>query len=115
MTTLNRTILSALADVVRATPEAPAVEENGEIWSYRDLAERARAVASAFVVAGLEHGDRFAIWAPNCREWIIAALGGQMAGGVLVPINTRFKGSEAADILDRSGAKILFTVNGFLG
>lgn len=115
MTALTRTILSALSDAVRESGTRPAVEEAGEVWTYQDLDGKARAVAKGFITAGLQAGDRFAIWAPNCREWIIAALGGQMAGGVLVPINTRFKGAEAADILARSGTKILFTVNGFLG
>jgi acyl-CoA synthetase (AMP-forming)/AMP-acid ligase II len=36
------------------------------------------------------------------------------AGGVLVPINTRFRGAEAASVLARSGARALFTVRGFL-
>ncbi len=66
------------------------------------------------VAAGIEPGDRVAIWAPNCVEWIAAALGAVGAGGVLVPINTRFKGREAAYVLGRSRARMLFTVRGFL-
>ena len=64
---------------------------------------------------GLEKGDCFAIWAPNCAEWVITALAGQMLGGVLVTLNTRYKGAEAADIIRRSRAKFLYTVRGFLG
>ena len=41
-------------------------------------------------------GDRVAVWAPNSLEWIVAALGVTTAGGVLVPVNTRFRGAEAA-------------------
>ena len=54
------------------------------------------------------------MWAPNSLEWIVAALGMTTAGGVLVPINTRFRGAEAAYVLARSGARALFTVRGFL-
>ena len=71
--------------------------------------------ARAFVAAGLEKGDRIAIWAPNIYQWIIAAIGAQSVGGVLVPLNTRMKGAEAAYILNASGAKLLFTVGEFLG
>ena len=46
-------------------------------------------------------GDRVAIWAPNGYRWIVAALGLWEAGAVLVPVNTRFKGAEAAVILGR--------------
>ena len=71
-------------------------------------------VARALVASGIERGDRVAIWAPNSLEWIVAALGVTTVGGVLVPVNTRFQGAEAAYVLARSGARALFTVRGFL-
>jgi acyl-CoA synthetase (AMP-forming)/AMP-acid ligase II len=36
------------------------------------------------------------------------------AGGVLVPVNTRFKGAEAAYVLRKARARLLFVVDGFL-
>jgi acyl-CoA synthetase (AMP-forming)/AMP-acid ligase II len=54
------------------------------------------------------------VWAPNVHQWIVAALGLYAAGGVLVPLNTRFKGAEAAHVLRTSGARFLFTVTDFL-
>ncbi len=60
-------------------------------------------------------GERVGIWTYNSAEWIIAALGLWQAGCVLVPVNTRFKGGEAADILGRSGVRLLVTVTDFLG
>jgi acyl-CoA synthetase (AMP-forming)/AMP-acid ligase II len=60
-------------------------------------------------------GDRVSIWAFNCVEWIVAVLGLWQAGAVLVPINTRFKGAEAADLLSRARVKVLVTVTDFLG
>jgi len=83
--------------------------------SFEDLASEIGRAARATVGAGIEAGDRVAIWAPNMAEWVVAALGAVSAGGVLVPINTRFKGPEAAYILEKSGARVLFTVSGFLG
>ena len=67
------------------------------------------------IANGLQADDRFAIWAPNIHQWISTAIGGMMAGGILVPLNTRYKGIEAGDILRRSEARLLFTTNGFLG
>lgn len=64
---------------------------------------------------GVAKGDRVAIWAQNCWEWVVAYLGIESIGGVLVPLNTRYKGHEAANILRRSRAKVLCTVQGFLG
>ena len=66
------------------------------------------------VASGIEPGDRVAIWAPNCTEWVIAALGISAAGAVIVPPNTRFKGAEARYLLERADVKLLFTVTDFL-
>ncbi|MEY3681076.1 MAG: hypothetical protein RL547_1689 [Actinomycetota bacterium] len=83
-------------------------------WTFDRLHLDVRRAASAFVSSGLRHGDRVAIWAPNSAEWMIAALGAQYVGGVLVPVNTRFKGHEAADLLTRSRARFLIVANDFL-
>ena len=72
-------------------------------------------MTGAAIATGVHPGDRVAIWAPNMAEWIVAALGLVGAGAALVPLNTRFKGPEAAYVLTRSRARALFTVRGFLG
>ena len=94
--------------------EHPAIVDGDEVISYAALADRVEVAARAFLAAGLEPGDRAAIWAPNIAEWVIVALGLHAAGGVLVPLNTRFKGSEAAYVLTTSRARLLFTVTDFL-
>ena len=83
--------------------------------TYDQLAEEAAAATRAVLANGIERGDRVAIWAPNCAEWVLAALGAVGAGALLVPLNTRYKGAEAAYILQQSGARMLFTAQGFLG
>jgi len=84
-------------------------------WSFDRLADEVATATRAIVAHGIEPGDRVAVWAPNCAEWVVAALGAVGAGAVLVPLNTRYKGAEAAYILRASGARVLFTVQGFLG
>ncbi|MCY0955001.1 FadD3 family acyl-CoA ligase [Streptomyces sp. H27-S2] len=83
--------------------------------SYAQLGERVERAAAACVAAGVEPGDRVAVWAPNTLEWIVSALGAVSAGAVLVPLNTRFKGVEAAYVLQRSRARLLFVTGTFLG
>ncbi|MFE9320896.1 FadD3 family acyl-CoA ligase [Nocardia sp. NPDC052278] len=94
---------------------AEAVVDGPLRISFTELAQRVRRAAGAFANAGVESGDRVAIWAPNSAEWIIAAFGLLSAGGVLVPVNTRFKAEEADDIVRRSAAKLLLVQQGFLG
>ena len=89
---------------------------DGEVrLTYAQLAQEVDRYARGFVAAGVGAGDRAAMWAPNCAEWMLAALGLLRAGAVLVPLNTRFKGGEAAYIIRNAGASTLVTVRGFLG
>jgi acyl-CoA synthetase (AMP-forming)/AMP-acid ligase II len=83
--------------------------------TYAELLDEARTFGAGLVAVGIEPGDRVAIWAPNSARWIVSLLGLFQAGAVLVPVNTRFKGMEAAEILGRSGARALVTVTDFLG
>ena len=92
-----------------------AIEENGQAIDYAQLPEKVLNVTRALLAHGIEVGDRVAVWAPNCQEWIITALGIHCAGAILDPVNTRMKGLEAADILERSGARVLFVQDSFLG
>ncbi|MBO0731631.1 MAG: AMP-binding protein [Acidimicrobiaceae bacterium] len=96
-------------------PDAEALVDGDVRLSFRELRDEVGRATRAAMAAGLRKGDRAAIWAPNMREWVIAALGLHGAGAVIVPLNTRYKGDEAAYVLNRSGARILFTVQGFLG
>ncbi|MFD8574879.1 FadD3 family acyl-CoA ligase [Streptomyces virginiae] len=82
---------------------------------YAQLGERVERAAAACIAAGVEPGDRVAVWAPNTLDWIVSALGAVSAGAVLVPLNTRFKGTEAAYVLERSRARLLFVTGTFLG
>jgi acyl-CoA synthetase (AMP-forming)/AMP-acid ligase II len=95
--------------------DRPAIDDGTTRLTYGDLFERARRFGAAVTASGVEPGDRVAIWAPNGAEWVVALLGLLHAGAVLVPVNTRFKGPEAAVILARSRARALVTVTDFLG
>jgi HIP---CoA ligase len=95
--------------------DAEAVVDGPLRITFAQLVERIRRAAGAFAGLGIDEGDRVAIWAPNSAEWIIAAFGLLTAGGVLVPVNTRFKAAEAGDIISRSGVKAVLVQKGFLG
>jgi acyl-CoA synthetase (AMP-forming)/AMP-acid ligase II len=94
--------------------EGEALVDGDVRWSFPELAAKVDEAARALVAWGLEPGDRVAIWAPNMAEWAVAALGTYRAGGVVVTVNTRFKGGEAAHVLRTAGVRLLFTVTDFL-
>ena len=94
--------------------DSEAVVDGALRLTFTELAERVRRAAGAFDSLGVAKGDRVAIWAPNSAEWMIAAFGLMTAGAVLVPVNTRFRADEAADVIHRSGAKAVLVQQGFL-
>ncbi|WP_431816778.1 FadD3 family acyl-CoA ligase [Gordonia jacobaea] len=83
--------------------------------TYAELLECVREFAAALVASGFEAGDRVAIWSPNSYHWPIAALGIQYAGGVLVPLNTRYTATEAVDVIERAQVSAVVVSGEFLG
>lgn len=108
------TLPAALRHAAETWGDKPAIVENAKAITFAELHERARSMARAFIGQGFKSGDRFAIWAPNSVEWQITALAGQLAGCVLVPLNTRYKAGEAEDIVTRSGCRAIFHAGSFL-
>ena len=109
------TIPGLALEAARRWPLHTAVVDGARRWSFEQLAVETRKAAAAFIEAGLARGERVAVWMPNCAEMIIACLGIQAAGGVVVPLNTRFRAQEASYILNRSRAALLVASREFLG
>jgi HIP---CoA ligase len=113
---VEHTIPAALASAAREFGDAPALAEpGGPQFSYGQLQQRAAAIARVLYADGVVPGDRVAIWSPNTHHWVLSALGTLCAGATLVPVNTRFTGHEALDVISRSGAVALFVAGPFLG
>ncbi|RSS47209.1 fatty acid--CoA ligase family protein [Streptomyces sp. WAC07061] len=110
-----RTVAALVRDAAERYGDREAVADGRTRVSYAELGARVERAAAACLAAGTEPGDRVAVWAPNTLEWIVSALGAVTAGAVLVPLNTRFKGAEAAYVLARSRARLLFVTGTFLG
>jgi len=82
--------------------------------TFRELCAEIDLAARAMIASGVAPGDKVAIWAPNIWEWAVAALGCHSVGGIVIPLNTRFKGNEAGYVVGVAGARRLFTVTDFL-
>ncbi len=107
--------MSTIAELVERMGRDRAGDLAVDDLSCGELVAQVGDAARGLATRGLGRGDAIAIWAPNSARWIVAALAVHSIGGVLVPINTRYKGDEAAYVLARSGARLLVTVDGFLG
>jgi acyl-CoA synthetase (AMP-forming)/AMP-acid ligase II len=111
---LPETIPSVLERAATKFAGVEALVDADRRLTFAELRGAAGDAARALVAAGIEPGDRVAIWAPNVSEWVIAALGVYRAGAVVASVNTRFKGNEASYILNTTKARLLFTVTDFL-
>jgi acyl-CoA synthetase (AMP-forming)/AMP-acid ligase II len=109
-----KTIPELVDDAAQRFGASEALVEGDERWTYAELVDRIHVAARALLASGVQRGDRIAIWAPNIAEWVVAALAVHSVGAWLVPVNTRFKGREARDVMGRSGVRMLFTVTDFL-
>jgi acyl-CoA synthetase (AMP-forming)/AMP-acid ligase II len=105
---------ASLVEMLRATvdrsPEHEAIVEiGGGRVNYRELWDRAARVAGGLKQQGVKRGDRVAIRLGNGLDWTLAFFGIQMAGGITVPVNTRFSEPEVEYVINDSGAVFAFT------
>ncbi len=110
----SRSIGAMIQSQSRRNAASTALVSDGASWTYSEFGRDVRAVGRAAIALGLGRGDRFVMWAPNSARWILAALGCVSVGGVMVPINTRFKSLEAVDIIERVRPRLLFITRDFL-
>ena len=110
-TTFPQTFAAA---VQRHSARIALVGEDGLILSYEQLDRLRLDAARALLALGVQPGERVALWGQNCVEWVVAALGVLSVGAAVVPVNTRMRGAEVAYVLERSGARLLFSAGRFL-
>jgi fatty-acyl-CoA synthase len=82
--------------------------------TYAELHAEAHRMAKALVARGLTKGERVAVLIANRPEWIVAAFGVTMAGGVMVPLNTWFEPPELEFVLRHCDASLLLMQEHFL-
>jgi acyl-CoA synthetase (AMP-forming)/AMP-acid ligase II len=109
------TLPALLREAAERFGDHPAYVAGGSSLSYVDLLARVEATAAAYVEAGVTTGDRVVLWGPNSTDWAVAALAVSYAGGVLVPVNSRYVGPEVADVVARTDAALVVVHDGFLG
>jgi HIP---CoA ligase len=111
----SRTIPQVLDQIAVRFADHDALVTEDRRLTFADLRAEVREAAAAMIDLGINAGDRVAIWSPNTWHWVVACLATHCAGGVMVPLNTRYTAREASDILARTGAPLLIAAGEFLG
>jgi len=105
--------------LVRASAEAfgdrLAIIDGEVTLTFAELARDVLVAARGFTALGIRPGDRVGLWAANSHRWVTASLGLLTAGAIVVPLNTRYRGAEARQLLARTQARALVVDQGFLG
>ena len=89
--------------------EALVVVDQDIRWTWKDLRERARALAAGLLNAGLNPGDRIGMLATNRAEWLLVQFGTAYAGLILVNINPGYREAELEYALNKVGCRALIT------
>ncbi|MEP4648551.1 MAG: AMP-binding protein, partial [Ilumatobacter sp.] len=82
-------------------------------WTYDEFADRVRRLATGFVSAGLEPGDRVGLWSPNHAEWTLVQFATAHVGIILVNINPAYRTHELAYALHQSECRWLIAAPTF--
>src|SRR3954466_6117432 len=103
----GRTLSGLVRSAARQRPEAPAVVAGERRLSWGEFDAAVGRAAAGYAGRGLAAGDRVAVQLPNGIDWLLAALGAQRAGLVVVPVNTAYTDPELGHVLGDSGAVLL--------
>jgi fatty-acyl-CoA synthase len=101
------TLADAIATHARLTPQKIGVLDSTRSLTFLQWEDRACRLANGLLAFGLKKGDRVALLAYNCIEWMELYVGLAKAGLVAVPINFRLSPDEIAYIVRDSGASAL--------
>ena len=95
----------------RKYPGHTAVIYLGERFSYERLRDLSERFAGALLGLGIEKGDRVMIYVSNCVQWVIAFLGIQKLGAVIVPVSPIYTSHELEYMIRDSGAETIICLD----
>lgn len=91
----------------RMTPDAVALSQHGQDWTFREVEERATRLAHALRDRGVGPGDRVAYLGLNSVHFVAVMFAVAKLGAITVPLNTRLAPPETAFILRDAGPRLL--------
>lgn len=101
------TIGTWIRDRGRLTPERTAIDFCDRTVTYGELDRDSSRLAAELMGRGLGRGDRVAVLADNCPEYVTLFFACAKAGLVMTPLNWRLAPPELAYQVDHSGASVV--------
>ena len=75
---------------------------NGTTRNFDQLSDRSRRIAAELQRRGVRHGDTVAVWLLNEPDWLAVFFACARIGAIVVAVNTRFRTTELADMIERT-------------
>ncbi len=107
MMNMPLTTIDALRRAAAHAPKRTFLLFDGQSFSYEDAATLAARWASRLRAAGVERGDRVALFLENSPAFVTAYLGAHLIGAIVVLVNTLYRQTELRHILSDSEAKVV--------
>lgn len=92
-------------------PDKKAIVYLGEAFSYARLQELSERFAGSLLDLGIKEGDRVMIYVSNCIQWVIAFLGIQKTGAVIVPVSPIYTSFEIEYMANDSQAETIICLD----
>ena len=110
MKNIEHNYITLFEQSIKANWEKEALTDyGGATIRYQDLAVKIEKLHILLESAGVQPGDKVALFNKNCSNWAVAFYGIITYGAVAVPILHEFKDEQARNIVKHSEAKVLFT------
>jgi malonyl-CoA/methylmalonyl-CoA synthetase len=106
---MMHSIVEAVLTHAQQEPERPAILFEGQTISYGHLASEIERFAHALLAWGLQPGDRVALFLENSPAFVVAYLGTQFAGGIVVLVNIQYRQTELTHIFTDAGIRLCVT------
>jgi len=107
------TVGEILRDQTSLQPDAIAIEDGTRYYSYRTFNSRVNRLAHALTNKGVEHGDRIAILAENCIEYMEIAYAAAKTGAIICALNWRLAIGELTHCINLVTPRLVFVTRRF--
>jgi hypothetical protein len=108
------TLARRLTAQARATPGRDLLRMPGRTLTYGEFEAEVNRLANGLLASGVKRGERVGVMLPNCPEFALLWLALLRIGAVAALVNTAFRGSGLAHVLDLSGCRLLVVDESFL-
>lgn len=93
-------VVSMFLETIRTSPDHPCVEQNGVIYTRREILQRARRIATGLIVRGAGAESRVVVAMSPSADYVACILGILMAGAAFVPVDTAASLHRAREIIE---------------